>query len=172
VTQMEGQERDRFFAVYERLILQGAGVDVDLETARRVWAKGQEIPYGLTLFDDVLPVMDVLKLRGLTLGLLSNIGQDIAKLCEDLGLAPYLDFAVTSREAGSAKPNPPIFRMALERSNVKPAEALHVGDSYSSDVQGARGVGIHPLLLDRESVMDDVNDCPKISSLMEVLAHL
>jgi len=172
VPELAGEERASFFAEYERLILQGAGVEADLDTAGRVWAKVREIPYDLTLFDDVLPVLDILKRRELTLGLLSNIGRNITELGEELGLAPYLDFAVTSREVGSGKPHPPIFRLALERADVEPAEALHVGDSYLSDVQGARGVGISPLLLDREGVMGHVDDCPRIRDLLGVLDHL
>ena len=172
VPQMGAAERDSFFADYERLVLQGAGIDVDLETAGRVWAKVREIPYGLALFDDVLPVLDLLRRRGLTLGLLSNIGRDINELCQELGLSSNLDFAVTSREAGSSKPHPPIFRLALEHAGVQPAEAIHVGDSYLSDVQGARAVGIRPVLLDRESVMTHVNDCARISGLAALLDDL
>jgi len=172
VPQLAEEERARFFAEYERLVLQGAGVEVDLETAGRVWSRVREIPYQLALFDDVLPVLGMLKQRELTLGLLSNIGRNLTELGKELGLAPYLDFTVTSREAGSGKPHPPIFRLALERAGVKPPEALHVGDSHLSDVQGALGAGIHPLLLDREDVMTHVNDCPRIGGLIGVLDYL
>ena len=172
VPQMAREERDRFFAEYECLVLRGAGVDVDLETAGRVWARVQEIPYGLAVFDDVLPVMDMLKLRGLTLGTLTNVGWNIDRMCEELGLSPYLDFVVTSQEVGTGKPHPPIFLAGLERAGVEPAEALMVGDSYSSDVQGALGVGMQALLLDREGILDEVNDCPRIGGLMEILEHL
>ena len=172
VPQMTPEERDLFFARYEQLVLQGAGIDVDLETSGRVWAAVQEIPHGLVLFDDVLPVLDMLKLREMTLGALTNIGWDTDQISEDLGLAPYLDFAITSSEVGRGKPHPPIFLAALERADVGSAEAFMVGDSYTSDVQGARGVGIRPLLLDRESMMSNVDDCTKIGSLMEILDYL
>lgn len=172
VPQLAEEERARFFTEYQRLVLQGAGLEVDPETARRVWSKVREIPYGLALFDDTLPVLDILKRRKLILGLLSNIGRDVNELGEELGLAPYLDFTVTSREAGSSKPHPPMFLLALERAGVKPDEALHVGDSHLSDVQGARGVGIRPVLLDREGLMTYVDDCPRIKSLMGVLDYL
>ncbi|MBI4200867.1 MAG: HAD family hydrolase [Chloroflexi bacterium] len=172
VTRMEGEQRARFFAEYERLVLKGAGIDVDLETAGQVWAKVREIPYGLALFDDAVPTLRALGARGLTLGMLSNIGRDSTELCAELGLTPYLHFAVTSQEAGSSKPHPPMFLMALERAGVSPAEALHVGDSYLSDVQGARGLGIRPLLLDREGLMAHFDDCLKIRSLVEVLDYL
>lgn len=170
--QLAQEDRARFFAEYERLVLKGAGVEVDVETAGRVWTKVREIPYGLALYDDVLPTLKTLKARGLVLGLLSNMDRDAVELCEELGLASYLDFAVTSREAGSAKPNPPMFLMALERAGMEPSQALHVGDSYMSDVQGARGVGINPVLLDREGVHSRVTDCPRIRSLIEVQEHL
>ncbi len=172
VPQLAEEERTHFFTEYERLVLQGAGLEADSETARRVWAKVRETPYDLALFDDALPVLDVLKRRELTLGLLSNIGRDIKALGEELGLAPYLDFMITSQEAGSSKPHPPIFLMALERAGVEPAEALHVGDSHLSDVQGARDVGINPLLLDREGVMGDFDDCPRIENLVGVLDYI
>ena len=166
----EGQQR--FFAEYERLVLQGAGVEVDLKTAAHTWEKVRQVPYGLALYDDVLPALDLLKLREMTLGVLSNIDRDMDALSQELGLEPYLDFTVTSGEVGRGKPHPPIFLTALERAGVEPHEALHVGDSYASDVVGARGVGIYPLLLDRDGTQTLITDCPRISSLMEVVEHL
>ena len=166
------EEQRRFFAEYERLVLQGAGVVVDLPTAGRIWEKVRQIPYRLALYDDVLPALDLLKLRELTLGVLSNIDRDMETLSRELGLGPYLDFTVTSGQVGRGKPHPPIFLTALERASVEPREVLHVGDSYASDVVGARGVGIHPLLLDRDGTQAHVTDCPRISSLMEVVEHL
>jgi len=70
-------------------------------------------------------------------------------MCRELGIAEYLDFTVTSAEAGADKPQPPIFLKALELAQVTAAEAVHVGDQYQNDVLGARGVGIAPILLDR-----------------------
>ena len=166
------EEQRRFFAEYERRVLQGAGVEVDLPTAGRIWEKVRQIPYGLALYDDVLPALDLLKLRELTLGVLSNIDRDMETLSQELGLGPYLDFTVTSGEVGRGKPHPPIFLTALERAGVEPRETLHVGDSYASDVVGSQGVGIHPLLLDRDGTQTHVTDCPRISSLMEVVEHL
>ena len=166
------EEQRRFFAEYERRVLQGAGVEVDLPTAGRIWEKVRQIPYGLALYDDVLPALDLLKLRELTLSVLSNIDRDMETLSQELGLGPYLDFTVTSGEVGRGKPHPPIFLTALERAGVESHEVLHVGDSYASDVVGARGVGIHPLLLDRDGTQTHVTDCPRISSLMEVSEHL
>ena len=172
VSHLDEAAHTRFFAKYEHLILQGAGIDVNLEVAGRVWAKVRETPYGMALFDDVLPVLEMLRVRGLILGLLSNINWDVRELCEELGLLPYLNFSITSREAGVVKPHPPIFLMALERAGVANTETLHVGDSHLSDVEGARGVGICPVLLDRDGMFGNIHDCLKISDLFGVFEHL
>lgn len=172
IQQMTREQRRRFFAEYERLVLQGAGLQLDLETAGKVWAQVVKIPYGLALFDDVTPTMEALKGHGLILATISNIVLDLDDISKKLGLAPYLDFGITSTEVGQGKPHPPIFLAALERAGVSPAEALMVGDSYRSDILGARAVGIQPILVDREGVMAYINDCPKIRTLSGVLDHV
>lgn len=169
---MSSEERLEFFARYEQLILKGAGIDTDLETAAKVWAKVQSVPYGFALFNDVLPTLDLLRARGLTVGLISNIGGNASNLTTQLGLTGHLDFVVTSQDAGIEKPHPPIFRLALARASAKPEEALHVGDSPISDVAGARNVGIKPLLIDRDGTMAGYKGCPRITGLAEVTEYL
>lgn len=173
MSRLRGEDRLQFFAEYERRILSGAGLDVDAGTARRIWECVQQIPYDLALYEETLPVLDMVRQQHeVTIGMISNIGRNIQELVRSLGLAPYLHFTVTSEEAGSNKPHPPIFLLALEKAGVDPSEALHVGDSYLSDVQGARNVGVNALLLDREGIAEEVDDCPKIDSLLGVLEHL
>ncbi len=158
-----------FFAEYQRLILQGAGVEVSLELALEISARLRQLSYGYALFDDVLPTLDALKKRGLTLGLLSNNEGDMGKLSEELGLSPYVDFTITSADVGASKPHPPIFQEALRRAQVEPQEAMHVGDQYDTDVKGALGMGIRPVLLDRDRLSGDTPECPRIESLPQVV---
>ena len=126
------------------------------------------MPKDLSLFDDVVPALERLKQRGIILGVISNLRRDMDELSQQLGLQPYLDFSVTSLEAGAEKPHPPIFLAALQRAQVSPEEAVHVGDQYEADVQGAKAVGIIPVLLDREGWYDNVNDCFRIASLPDL----
>ena len=161
-------ERDRFFAEYETLILRGADVDASLRLAAQVWQMAIQVPKDFSLFEDVVPALKLLKDRGITLGVITNLRQDMTELCQRLGLDPYMDFCMTSAEAGSEKPHAPIFLAALKRAHVDPSEAIHVGDQYQSDVEGARAVGIAPVLLDREGWNQNVEDCPRISSLPEL----
>ena len=72
-------------------------------------------------------LLDALRNRGLKLGLVSNAFDPRAILQPDLermGLAERLDFAVFSSEVGRRKPDPAIFRVALEALQVEPEETL------------------------------------------------
>lgn len=159
------EERDRFFSEYERLVLGGDGVEVSLERAGEIWRALRQLPYSLVPFDDVIPTLELLKARGLALGLISNIDQHGAELLDSLNLSGHLDFAVTSGEVGAEKPNPALFRAALSKAGARPEEAVHVGDQPSSDVEGALAVGISAVLLDRDGNHSTYDRCPRIETL-------
>ena len=161
------EARKEFFAEYERLILLGAGVDVPAPLAGDIFQKIQTIPYHLALYDDALPCIQTLKSRGAIVGMITNIYADLNRTCARLGLTDCLDFWVTSKEAGSEKPHPAIFEMALSKAGVPAADTVHVGDQYYSDVTGARGVGITPVLIDRAGLSNNM-DCTVVQGLCEV----
>ena len=160
--------RDDFFAEYERLVLLGSGVEVTRERAREIFRRLRKIPYGLAAFHDVVPTLEHLRSRELTLGLISNMDRKGGELVESLGLSQHVDFAVTSAEVGVEKPDPAIFLAALAKAEVGPHEAMHVGDQPSSDVEGALGAGISPVLLDRAGIHPGYARCPRIESLAEL----
>ena len=162
--------REEFFAEYERLVLEGAGVDVPSELALRVFVRVRETPRGYALYGDTLPALEELKRRGLILGMITNNEGDVNGLCGELGLFPVLDFAVGSDDAGAGKPNPLIFLEALRRAGTESCETMHVGDQYDTDVKGAMALGIHPVLLDRDEMKSDVTDCPRIRGLGELVS--
>jgi putative hydrolase of the HAD superfamily len=164
--------RDELFAEYERLVLLGSGVEVTQERALAIFRRLRQTPYKLAPFDDAVPTLRRLKSMGLTLGLISNIDRDGDELADSLGLADYLDFAVTSTEVNAEKPAPPIFRAALRKAGASPEEAVHVGDQPTSDVEGALAVGVSPVLLDRDGNHTGFSRCPRIESLLELSALL
>lgn len=170
------EEQTKLYLRHQEIILTEIGVDVteQPDLVGKTLMRLRELSQGLrfVLFEDVLPTLKALKKQKLTLGLLTNLDRDMTPLCRELGLEPYLDFVVTSGEVDSDKPNAPIFLTALERARVKAAEAIHIGDQYKVDVTGARGVGITPLLLDRYDLSPEVNDCPRLHSLSELVQYL
>ena len=66
---------------------------------------------------------------------------------------------------GVSKPDPLFFQAAIQRANVAPAEVIHIGDQYKSDVQGARGASIYPVLINRTGHSLAPDDCHQIESL-------
>ena len=60
----------------------------------------------------------------------------------------YFDVVVDSALVGVEKPDPAIFRPALEALDVTAAEAVYVGDLYEVDVVGAQAAGLEAVLLD------------------------
>ena len=166
--ELERSERNSFFAEYERRVLRGDGLEVSPERALEIWRRIRAMPYELVPYEDVGPAHTELRGKGLTLGLISNMNRPGDELLDELGLSPYLDFAVTSHEVGAAKPHPPIFHAALRRAEAKPEDAVHVGDQLTSDVEGARGVGIAPVLLDRDGNHVGIEGCPRITGLAEL----
>ena len=57
-------------------------------------------------------------------------------------LAPYISGLLISTEIGAPKPAPDMYYKALEMTGIKPYEALMIGDSLSSDIQGSINAGI------------------------------
>lgn len=130
------------------------------------------------LFPDALPALEAIHERreshGLVCGVLSNWEDWLETLLTHLDLDRYFDFAVVSASVQLEKPDPAIFRTALDRAGVAPEEAMHVGDSLSADVRGAQAAGVHPVLLDRRRryTPDQIADATIISSLAELPALL
>jgi putative hydrolase of the HAD superfamily len=164
------EEKIAVYARYESEILKGVGIEISSDTALKIISRVGEIGLKFKAYDDSLPTLELLKQRHLILGLISNVGQELASICDDLGFTPYLDFKVSSLEVGCDKPRPGIFLAALNRAGVKPEEALYTGDQYDLDVVGAQGVGMKAVLLDRRN--SATYSCPRICHLTEIVGYL
>ncbi|HEV2859682.1 MAG TPA: HAD family hydrolase [Pyrinomonadaceae bacterium] len=114
-------------------------------------------------------VIEELKGAGLAVAVISNTedGRALDAL-EAAGLARHFDLVVDSHLVGCRKPDPTIFRLALERLGVEPHEAAFVGDSYEADALAARAAGLRPVLLDPLG-LHTACDCPRIRSLAELV---
>jgi HAD superfamily hydrolase (TIGR01549 family) len=85
-----------------------------------------------------------------TLALISNFDHPphAYRVLREAGFDRYFKTIVVSGEVGVKKPNPEIFRMALEATHLGPEEVLYVGDTQE-DVDGATAAGIRPILIVR-----------------------
>jgi putative hydrolase of the HAD superfamily len=83
----------------------------------------------------------LLRARGLEVAVVSNWDIGLSEQLERLGLAVLFTAITTTAEAGAPKPDPAVFRLALERLRVHPSRALHVGDE-PGDEDGAAAAGM------------------------------
>jgi HAD superfamily hydrolase (TIGR01509 family) len=120
-----------------RIFLQGAGVE--LEPASFV--DGFMASIVLEPIEGAIGTIRSLRARGLELGVVSNWDIGLTEQLERLGLASLFTAIATTAEAGAPKPDPAVFRLALERLGVDPPRALHVGDE-PGDEEGAAAAGM------------------------------
>lgn len=126
------------------------------------------------LYPDVLPTLEALRASGrYTLGAISDWGISLGPILQHLQLNSYFEHLLISALTGHAKPSPSLYETALARANSVADYSLHIGDSYTLDVLGARAVGMTPVLLDRKRhLTPDQVDCLLIHSLSDILPLL
>lgn len=69
-------------------------------------------------------------------------GRIVRDFLDGFGLLEHLEFCAFSNEVGTPKPDPRIFRVALEAIDTPPERAAHVGDLLRTDIFGARSMGM------------------------------
>ena len=124
------------------------------------------------IFPDAYPALTALKERGLVVGAVSNWVWNLPELLHALDLVGLFDFIAASARIGFEKPHPRIFQWALEQADVPAETVIHVGDHVDADVEGARGVGITGVLIDRSNrfAPEDIPEgVPVIHALDELL---
>ena len=100
-------------------------------------------------YPEVPAVLGRLRAAGARLAVVSNWDVSLHDVLERTSLRELVDAVVISAELGAAKPDPAIFRAALERLGATAAQAMHVGDSVEHDVAGARAAGLEAVLVVR-----------------------
>lgn len=139
-----------------------------LEEATNALYDWYQQPTQWRMYPEVPEMLRAVQERGLRQGIISDWGTDLVPLLHAHDISDHLDFVVASAAVGTAKPHPDIFHTALARAGLQAGEALYIGDSYISDVLGARAAGIRAVLIDRERRAPEV-DCPVVTSLLDVL---
>jgi putative hydrolase of the HAD superfamily len=70
-------------------------------------------------------------------------------ILQNLGISKYFDHVFISSELGADKPDPQIFRRALEIIHLDANEVLEVGDDPERDWKAAKAAGLSIFRLDR-----------------------
>lgn len=118
------------------------------------------------LYDDACTTLEYCKNSGYRNYILSNNYPELPQAIEKLGLAEYLSGCVISSHIGFEKPRPEIFRYAMEAAG-NPELCYMVGDNPFADIQGAKAVGIHTVL-----VHSDTPECKYADHICKTLSDI
>jgi putative hydrolase of the HAD superfamily len=148
-------KRTHYANTAEGIIREGLGA-VSVRFTGKAWDAGLAAYYAVIsgaarpVAGDPRGVLAKLTEQGRGLGLVSNTSWSPAVHDADLarfGLLEYLPVRVYSSTFGMEKPHPTIYRQALDRLDVAPAEAVFVGDKLTVDVAGPQKIGMRAILL-------------------------
>jgi putative hydrolase of the HAD superfamily len=156
---------------YFRYALEALGVtDGATLEALDGWRRSYNHPVGFwnVADPDAEPALALARSGGLSTAVISNSNGSVQSILEALGLTRHLDFVIDSFEVGVEKPDPRIFRLALEKMGVGAAQAVYVGDLYSIDVLGARAAGLPAILLDPGGCWGE-RDCVTAPSVLDAV---
>ena len=120
------------------------GVGEDVAKVDHAMTAFSEARNAVTPYDDVVPALQRLTGR-VAIGSISNGSADLAAI----GLAQHFSVSLAAHELGSAKPDPAIFLAACEALQVRPIEAVYVGDDPLLDVEGAQKAGLRAVWINR-----------------------
>lgn len=176
----QGDVRTGLWAAYERAYAAEAGVPDDrlddavaeLDDAfaeKGVWSR---------LAAGSMDGLRALAATGVTLAIVSNSDGTLeARLRSEAicqvgpGAGVPMAIVIDSDAVGVAKPDPAIFRIALEATGVAADRALHIGDTVGADVDGALAAGVRPVHLDPYGFCSD-DSHPHVPDLATVAAAL
>ncbi len=140
----------RFWSRFYRMLLGELGIpDDEIDgLGDRLYAVFTD-PSNYHLIPDALPVLDKLRDAGVALGLISNFEAWLEQLLEHLDVSRYFEVRVISGVEGVEKPDPAIFRLALDRAGVSAEDAVYVGDNPVFDALPAEEAGMDAVIVDR-----------------------
>jgi putative hydrolase of the HAD superfamily len=133
--------------------------------SEQVIERFRDIEFWSRVFPDTEPMLRRLRDSNYYLGVISNSVGTMEQQLNRVGLAPYFRTILDSAVVGVEKPHPEIFHMAIEQAALSPSQAIFIGDTYATDIGGARKAGLQGVLIDRFGMYDDGIDSPRIRSL-------
>lgn len=124
-----------------------AGGRVDIGVIRAAVERIKDAPF-CKVRKESKKVLKTLRDLGLKTGVVSNSPVNFHEnVLSRSGLRKYIDVVVVSCDVGYRKPDPRIFKIALEALGVEPHEAIYVGDVPQIDVPGAKKLGMITVLM-------------------------
>ncbi len=173
----EGGNVSSLWREYFHTILGTVGIQATEHEAiiDSLWDAHQRVGLWTTAIDGARETVVELKRRGFRLGVVSNAEGRVARDLDNAGFDGMFETVVDSHLVGVQKPDPEIFRIALDRMARKGKLAVEsvvfVGDVPAVDVVGATAAGLAPVLVDRHDLYVDIQ-APRLRSVSELIGLL
>ena len=103
------------------------------------------------LYPETVPTLCQWRSFGVELGVISNFDTRLYRVLTALELVDFFQGITLATEVGAAKPNPLVFASALQKHHCEPDRAMHIGDSFKEDYQGAKQVGMQARWVQRKT---------------------
>jgi putative hydrolase of the HAD superfamily len=169
----EGYRRRETGPIREAIVDVGNRLDVEVDVEAILALRLRFMRDALVPDAGVVETLTELRRRGIPTALVSNSTEDVALVWPETPFAGLFDAAVFSATAGFMKPDAEIYELALRQVAVSASEALFVGDGANNELEGARAVGMTPVLVQPGVApqWDGLEDWPgrRITSIPEVL---
>ncbi len=132
-------------------------------------------------YKGVKDTLKKIKEKGMKIAIVSDLTTHIQlRKIHKLGITQYIDYLITSEEAGSEKPHSIMFLLALNKLDVNPDEAVMVGDNTISDIEGANAVRLDTILLKKGKLAKQPEEnyqkpnyvINKITEILDILDNL
>ena len=159
--------------IYLETLFAGAGVPASRmeEVGRTLQRLHQDWHLWCRTAPGTCESLDRLRAAGLRLGVVSNSDGRVEEALTAAGIRDRFELVLDSALVGVEKPDPAIFRAALNALDVAPEETLYVGDLYDVDVVGARAAGIEAVLLVPDAGEPEPR-CRRVESLVALADDL
>jgi len=163
-------ETEKFWVEYtrRRLIALGVSPSMAIELAPKVSLHmGEMYKPDSIVPEDARRILPELKQAGYIMAVLSNRDKPFHDVLESHDLNEHFHFSMAAGEVGVYKPDPDVFKHALDRADVTAQETIYVGDNYFADVVGSLRAGLQPVLYDPNGIFPEAN-CTTIKSFDEL----
>ena len=122
-------------------------------------------------YDEVFDVLATLNEHKIKIGIGSDMTTYIQfKKLEKMNILRFIDFIVTSEEAGEEKPSPKLFKICLDKAGCSKSECLFIGDDLRKDYEGAKNFGMRALLVNRKNsqLSEDIDHITSLNQILEI----
>ena len=130
------------------------------------------LPSNNYLFDGTIELLEYLHPK-YELHIITNGFEEVQDLkLEKSGIKKYFDKIITSESVGVKKPNPKVFKFALEKALAKPENSIMVGDNLEADIIGAINCGISSIHFNLHDEKYSNKKYTSVSHLLEIKQYI